>query len=138
MNLKAEQVGMFVLAVIFLLPSINIIIGWARHRGAVERTVKFPPEYATTDQLGELEDRIDMVDTEVRAMKESIVENGETRREKIEAKVEEARAETRRAAEELHKEIAQVSRNVAALESETRLLNQNLMKFEGNERRLSH
>jgi chromosome segregation ATPase len=120
MSPSPEQVGVWVLVAIALLPTIKMIVEWSRG-GKQKREVSFETEYATAAALEnvqrELGTEIERVDNDVKSLKQSIQENGERRRAAIEAKVEDARKEARQEVAGLHEKINKVDRAVAGVQA---------------------
>lgn len=116
---SAEQFGIWILVAIALVPAANVIVGW--FRGAPKREVSFTANYASAEALGqvegELHQRIDQVDTDVKALKDSIIKNGEDRRIRIEGKVEAARLEAWNGHQGLADRISAVAIQVGKVES---------------------
>lgn len=68
----------------------NVLVAWLQisSRGAAQkREVRFEEEFASREEVREVKDQVKAVDLDVRSLKQSITDNGEKRREAIEAKV---------------------------------------------------
>lgn len=89
----------------------------------IRRQQKREEEFATKAEIAR-------VDNKVETLRSDIVKNGETRRISIEAKVEEARQETRDAAGDLRGKIDCLGSEVAELRGETKMITQALARLE--------
>jgi hypothetical protein len=127
----AEQVGIFVLVAIALIPALSQLAGWFGFKQ--RREVSFQAEFATAAELSDvkkdLTEEIERVDNDVQALRSSIVENGEKRRIAIESKVEDARREARTEAAALHEKVNKVDRAVAGVQTSQELQRQMLAQI---------
>lgn len=112
------------------IPAANVIVGWVRARNVQKREVSFSDTYATAGELRRVErdlnERIVGLDRDLKALKDSISENGEQRRIAIESKVEAARSEARKAAEKLDEKVNSVARDVSKLQNASESTNQKI------------
>jgi hypothetical protein len=126
----AKDVGIWVLILIALVPAVDKVMGWLR-TSPQKREVSFADQYATTSELKRVENdlstQIHKIDTDLRNLKESINTNGEERRVRIEAKVEEAKRETRVANEKLTVELHLLARELASLQTVSQTHGQKLV-----------
>jgi hypothetical protein len=126
----AKDVGLWVLILIALVPAVDKIVGWLR-TAPQERKITFTDQYATTSELkrveGDLSTQIHKIDTDLRSLKETINVNGEERRVRIEAKVEEAKRENRVATEKLTVELHLLARELASLQTVSQTHSQKLV-----------
>jgi hypothetical protein len=95
------------------------------------RSVSLQENFATTTELKRVEQRVDGVDGDLKALKESIVANGEVRRKSIEAKVEAVRLEVKEDVSELHEKVNAIGGQVAAVQTKCDLTNQNIVALSG-------
>lgn len=132
MSPTADQIGIFVLCCIALLPAVERVIALARG-GKQKNEVSFEAQFATAAELStvkeDLTQEIERVDGAVQSLRQSIVDNGEKRRIAIEGKVEAARKESRQEAAELHDKVNKVDRAVAGVQASQELHRQMLAQI---------
>jgi hypothetical protein len=111
-----------------LLSSFAVIYATFRTQ---RREVSMKESFATVTELNRVEERVDGVDGDLKALKEAIVSNGETRRKSIEAKVEAVRLEVKEDTTELHTKVNGVATEVAAVKAQCDLTNQSMVQLTG-------
>lgn len=116
--------GVAVGLVVILLVAAKIVAAVREIKGEAEsREIKPQPfivqesvQFATKTELAAVKKDIAMVDEDLNAMRREIVENGESRRISIEAKVEELRKEKKESTRLVHERINEVLKALARLE----------------------
>lgn len=134
MQPTSNDIGIWLIVVSMLVnlaAGVAVIVSVFRSQ---RRQVRMEESFATVNQVREVADtlggRITGVDNDVKAMRESIVRNGDLRRESIEGKVEAVRKELTASIGEVGDRFARVAVQVGGLERETALLNQSLMQVD--------
>lgn len=130
MSPSPQDLGLWVLISIVLIPAVDTVKRWFAGAKAERRIVSIDQEYATAAELSRVEEdlagRIANVDGDVRALKESIQRNGEERRVRIEGKVEEARQEAREGIEAVAEQLHALAIQVGKVETTAQTTNQSV------------
>jgi septal ring factor EnvC (AmiA/AmiB activator) len=118
--LTLVHLGIATAIVILCVPAVMSVLNYLRPQ---KRLVEMQAEYATKAD-------VQVVDSKVEKLKSEIITNGEQRKAAIEAKVENARCESREDANEIKRDMAVLSREISELKGETQMITQSLARLE--------
>lgn len=140
MQPTTNEMGVWLLAlgaVVNIVAGLAVILSGFRSQ---RRQVRMEETFATVNQVREvaqtLGGRIDLVDKDVRELRDNVVLKGEEQRESIEGKVEAVRVELAQSVERVADRLVGVSAQAAGLGRETELLGQRMAQVDGKLDRL--